>query len=258
MIQLTLKNVSKYYNSNKILDRISFTVRDGEFIAIVGPSGCGKTTLLNTIAGFIGKSEGQIIMEKKVIRKPNRKIGMMFQDHNLMSWKTVSENILFSLRIKGENPKKCQSILNKLLKKINLEKYKDYYPSKLSIGMQQRVALARTFAMQPKILLMDEPFNALDAITRIQMQDLLLKIWSKSKNSVLFITHDIREAILLADKIIVLTKLPGRIKKIINVKFTRPRNPKIIFSKEFRLFEESIINLINEEQSSSKNNNERA
>jgi NitT/TauT family transport system ATP-binding protein len=203
---------------------ISFQVRSGEFVCILGPSGCGKTTLLRTIAGLESQTEGELVVRTSRANG-NPGIGMVFQEQALFPWMTVYDNLAFILEnnpnfAKAEIP----AIVNEFLAKVGLEKFARYYPHQLSGGMKQRVSIARGFATRPEILLMDEPFVFLDFQTRLHLHALLLSLWQSHQKTVLFVTHDIEEAVLLAGRVIVMSARPGKIKKTIDINLDRPRD----------------------------------
>ena len=224
---IRIVHVTKEFASNgrsmKAVDDISLDIKDSEFICLVGPSGCGKSTLLRMIAGLEPVSSGEILMGDKKITSTSPKIGFVFQEYTLFPWRTVEKNVEFGLELKRLSPEERARIASKYLDMVGLEKFKDSYPHQLSGGMRQRTAIARTLAVNPEILLMDEPFGALDAQTRNILQEQLLEIWHKEKKKVLFVTHNVDEAVFLADKVIVLTARPGRIKEIIDINIPRPR-----------------------------------
>jgi NitT/TauT family transport system ATP-binding protein len=207
----------------KAVDDISLDITDSEFICIVGPSGCGKSTLLRMIAGLEPVTGGEILMGDHKVVSPSPRIGFVFQEYTLFPWRTVEKNVEFGLELKKLPPEERARISSKYLDMVGLEKFKDSYPHQLSGGMRQRTAIARTLAVNPEILLMDEPFGALDAQTRNILQEQLLEIWHKEKKKVLFVTHNVDEAVFLADKVIVMTARPGHIKEIIDVNIPRPR-----------------------------------
>jgi NitT/TauT family transport system ATP-binding protein len=232
MIYLQTKNLSVFYKNNCILNNLNFSAKQGEFIVIIGKSGSGKTTFLNALANLIPFS-GEI--------KIAHKLGFVFQQYPVFPWLTVSQNIAFGL---DNYPKQSKSqIIQKHLKMIGLETKKDSYSAQLSSGQKQRVALARSLAHRPKVLLMDEPYGALDYYTKLKMQKWLLNIWSKHKNTIIFITHDIEEAIFLADRILVLKN--KKFQEDIRIPFTRPRLELIKFTPEFNQFKKSILKLFN-------------
>jgi NitT/TauT family transport system ATP-binding protein len=203
---------------------VCLDISDGEFVCLIGPSGCGKTTLLNTIAGFVEASEGAVLVGGKPVREPGPDRGMVFQEYGLFPWFTVEQNVQYGPRLKGVRGADLQQISDHYLKLVNLERVARLFPSQLSGGMRQRVAIARALANKPDILLMDEPFGALDAMTRETMQDELLKIWEVERRTCIFVTHSIGEAIFLADKIVVMAAHPGRISGVFNNPMDRPRN----------------------------------
>lgn len=235
---LEIKNLTKKYAnpSGAVLavSNLDFSIADSDFISIIGPSGSGKSTVLRIISGLVKKSGGSVLLDGREADKPNREKGMVFQNFSLFPWLTVSENILFGLELgKSTSISEKENILDHYLEMTGLRDFKDAYPKNLSGGMQQRVAIARALANTPKILLMDEPFGSLDSQTRSQMQELLTKIWEKEKMTVLFVTHDVSEAVFLSNKVIVLSERPARIKKIVDVPFKRPRNHELKKDKTF-------------------------
>jgi NitT/TauT family transport system ATP-binding protein len=237
---LEIKKVTKTFSKNKArieaLSEISLNFKNREFVALLGPSGCGKTTLLKIIAGLTRPSSGLIFLDNKKIQRPGRERGMVFQNFSLFPWLNVEKNISFGLDLQKISEKKKKDIVEHYLNITGLKLFAKNYPKSLSGGMQQRVAIARTLANQPKILLMDEPFGSLDSQTRSQMQDFLSNLWEKEKKTIIFVTHDITEAIFLADRIVVFTKRPGSIKIEFKVPFARPRVNKLKNSKEFFKF----------------------
>lgn len=212
---LNLKNVSLSYQSElgetHAIKNLSFTVNQGEFVAIIGPSGCGKTTILSLISGLIPPSSGQIVLNNEVITKPNKNVGYMLQKDELFPWRTLEKNALLPLEIKKSLNEKAIKNVRQLFKKYGLEDFLKAYPSEISGGMRQRVALIRTLASNPELLLLDEPFSALDYQTRLSVCDDVYKIIKEEKKTAILVTHDISEALSMADKIIVLTKRPAEI-----------------------------------------------
>ena len=200
------------------LDGIDLSVKQDEFVAIVGPSGCGKSTLLYLLGGFIDLSAGEILVDGKPVAGPGPDRGIVFQHFALFPWKTVMGNVEFGLAEQGIAKAERRAIAKRYIDMVKLSGFEDMFPNRLSGGMQQRVALARTLACNPEILLMDEPFGALDAQTRHILQEELLEIWSRQKKTVLFVTHDVREAVILAERVVVMTARPGRIKAVIETK----------------------------------------
>lgn len=227
MAQLELENISKTYRggdeSVTALDNVSLTVEDQEFVSILGPSGCGKSTLLRIIDGLLEPTSGSVRIDGEEVTGSGQDRGMVFQDFNLFPWRTVKDNIAFGLEVAGVDKDERERIAQEYIELVGLGGFGDSYPKELSGGMQQRVGLARALAIDPEILLMDEPFGALDAQTRELMQTELLKIWSEDQKTSVFITHDIEEAIFLSDRVVVLTARPGRIHEIVDVPFERPR-----------------------------------
>lgn len=227
------------------VERVTFGVAENEFLVLVGTSGCGKSTLLRLVAGLLQPSEGRILLDGQRVDAPAPDRGMVFQSYTLFPWLTVRENVEFGSRFKDLRKEQAREISDHFIKVVGLEGFEDSYPRGLSGGMQQRVAIARALANDPAVLLMDEPFGALDAQTRSQMQDLLLQVWESERKTVVFVTHDVDEAILLADRVLVMSPRPGRIREEITVQIPRPRSAADIF--EDRLFIEAkreILDLI--------------
>ena len=241
---LELKNISKIYTQNnqqvEAIKNLNLSVKEREFIALVGPSGCGKTTLLKIIAGLISASGGEVILDGKKILNPGKDRGLVFQQFTLFPWLTVRENISFGLELQKLDSKKKAEIVNHYLGVTGLKDFAEFYPKNLSGGMQQRVAIARTLATKPKILLMDEPFGSLDSQTRSQMQEFLTGLWEAEHHTILFVTHNVEEALFLADTIYVLGKRPTEIKNMFSVPFARPRVHVLKHTKEFFEFENKI------------------
>jgi NitT/TauT family transport system ATP-binding protein len=227
------------------LDDLDLDIRPGEFVALLGPSGCGKSTLLNLVAGILKPSSGAISVDGKPVKGPNPDCGIVFQNHSLFPWMSVLENVAFGPRMLGRADPVGTARM--FLSLVGLEKQASAWPSSLSGGMQQRVGIARALATYPPVLLMDEPFGALDAQTRSIMQEELLKIWSQFKTTVIFVTHDIEEAIFLADRVVVMKTLPGGIKRQVPIDLPRPRQPSIIKSELFNRYRGEIFELIREE-----------
>lgn len=227
------------------LQDVDIDIRPGEFLALLGPSGCGKSTLLNMIAGILKPTRGTLSIDGASVKGPNPRCGIVFQHHSLFPWMSVLENVAFGPRMLGAASP--EGIARTFLALVGLEKHADAWPSSLSGGMQQRVGIARALATYPPVLLMDEPFGALDAQTRSIMQEELLKIWSQFKATVVFVTHDIEEAIFLADRVLVMKTLPGGIKREVNIELPRPRDPSVIKSELFNAYRGGIFELIREE-----------
>jgi len=226
-----------------VLDNLNFDVKDKEFVCILGSSGCGKTTLLRLIAGLDTAQSGSINLDGEEIQGPSPKVGFVFQEYSLFPWRNVIDNIAFGLEMNGIVREERYRIAEHYLDLVNLSQFRDSYPSELSGGMRQRVAVARALALDPVLLLMDEPFGALDAQTRNMLQQEILGIWQKTKKTVVFITHSVDEAVYLSDRIIVLTPRPGRICKIFPVELPRPRDRT---SVEFAQVRREVLNLINQ------------
>jgi NitT/TauT family transport system ATP-binding protein len=244
---VTLRFLPKGGKPVTALDRISLDVAEEEFSVIVGPSGCGKSSLLRLVAGLIEPSAGMISLDGKVVTRPGRDRGMVFQSYTLFPWLTVQDNVEFGLKLGGMALAERKRIAKRYIEQVGLNGFEKSYPKQLSGGMMQRVALARALANDPEILLMDEPFGALDSQTRSLMQELLLNIWEQSHKTVLFITHDIDEAILLGDRVHVMTARPGRIKEVVEIDIARPRNVDVLTSIEFIAIKRRIMALIHDE-----------
>jgi len=212
------------------LDRCSLDVQPNEIVSIVGPSGCGKTTLLWSMSGLHGLTGGAILLDGKQITGPRPEIGIVFQEANLLPWRNLDANINFPFEIKGEKPDRAW--IAHLLNRVGLEGFGGKFPRELSGGMQQRAAIVRALALKPSVLLMDEPFGALDSFTREEMNRLVEEIWLDTKTTIVFITHSIEEAIFLSDRVVVLTTRPGRVAKVYDVPFPRPRSLEIMATKE--------------------------
>jgi NitT/TauT family transport system ATP-binding protein len=213
--------------THKAVEETSIRIEPGEFVCILGPSGCGKSTLLNSVAGYVKPNSGEVRVDGEPVTKPGPDRGMVFQQYSLFPWKTVRENVAFGPKIAGESATAAEAIANTFLDMVGLSRFANRYPAELSGGMQQRVGIARALANYPRVLLMDEPFGALDAQTRLMMQESLLNIWKEFGTTVLFITHDVDEAIFLADRVLVMSASPGRIIADIAVDLPRPRLPEI-------------------------------
>ncbi len=205
------------------LSDISLTVADGAFVSILGPSGCGKSTLLYIVGGFVRPTQGAAKMKGKAIRGPGPDRGPVFQEFALFPWKTVLGNVMYGPRQQGVKHADAEAQSRALLEMVGLKGFENFYPKELSGGMKQRVALARTLAYHPEVLLMDEPFGALDAHTRTRLQNDLLNIWERDRKTVLFVTHSVEEAVFLSDKVVMMTRAPGRIRQIVDIDLPRPR-----------------------------------
>lgn len=229
MASINFLNVAKTFGSGSAkvtaLDNINFEIPSNEFLAIVGPSGCGKSTLLNLVAGFDSASVGEVLVGGKPVGPPGPDRAVVFQEIALFPWLTVKENTAFALKLQAhKDPREKLDQVDELLRRVGLWNFRDHLPAQLSGGMKQRVAIARVLTFDPQVLLMDEPFGALDALTRTLMQDFLLELWEERRQTVLFITHDIDEAIYLADRVAVMTARPGRVRELVPVPLPRPRD----------------------------------
>jgi len=240
---LHIRGVGMRFGGIVALDRIDLDVSEGEFVCLLGPSGCGKSTLLNAIAGFTRPTSGEILAFGKRVVEPEPERAMVFQEYALFPWMTVRENVAFGLRIRGDREARAKA--DALLDKLALRGFGDRFPKDLSGGMRQRVALARCLALDAPMLLMDEPFGALDALTRRSMQDELLRIWTELQQTIVFVTHGIEESLLLADRVVVMTYRPGTVKKIVTVALPRPRDEA---TPEFSTALRGITQLVREEQ----------
>ena len=205
------------------LYNISLTIRKNEFVSLLGPSGCGKTTLIRIIAGLLTADRGEVLVNSQVVNSPGRDRCMVFQQFGLLPWRTVMSNVEFGLEIDGVPREERRALAEKYLELVGLKGFENYYPHQISGGMQQRVGIARALSKKPEILLMDEPFGAVDAQTREQLQEELLKIWAQTENTVVFVTHSIDEAIYLSDRVVVMQARPGRIKEEVTIDLPRPR-----------------------------------
>lgn len=241
--KLTIRKVAKTFSATnlEVLKDVSLFVRAGEFVSIIGPSGCGKSTILDCIAGLTSPDNGEIILDNKSILHKSGEAAYMMQDDNLFPWRTILDNVIVPLEIAGVEKSLGREQAQKMLHIFGLEKFMSYYPFMLSGGMRQRASLLRTYLCKKDVLLLDEPFARLDALTRRQMQEWFLSIWQQDKRSVLFVTHDIDEAILLSDRIYVMSKRPGTIIAEIPVKLKRPR---ISTDKECDAIKKQIISLL--------------
>jgi NitT/TauT family transport system ATP-binding protein len=241
---ITFEDVSKTYLGQtevRALDGISLTINEGEFVALLGPSGCGKSTLLNLLAGFEKTTEGTLLFDGQTVTRPGPDRGVVFQEAALFPWLNVWQNVVFGPQVQGVARAEYESRARKLLKLVGLEAFAEALPVQLSGGMRQRVGIARVLAMSPRALLMDEPFGALDAQTRLSMQQLLLDVWQSLGTTVLFVTHDIDEAILLSDRICVMSARPGRIIRTIPIALARPRSIASLVSPEFIAYKARIM-----------------
>jgi len=254
MVKLSIEHLSKRYwferEDREVLavSDVSLAVEDGEFLAIVGPSGCGKTTLLNIVAGLLPYEEGTVSIDGKRVNGPGVDRAVVFQHSSLLPWRTISGNVRYGMEMQRRfDEATMRERAEHFVKMVGLNGFERHFPNELSGGMQQRVNLARALAADPKVMLMDEPFAALDAQTREFMQAELLKIWSQDRKTVLFITHQINEAVYLADRVAVMSARPGRLKGVFKIPFGRPRTLSLKRDPQFLEIEDSIWQLIEEE-----------
>ena len=252
MPKVQIKAVEKIYEGRNgkavALNGVNLDIYDNEFICVVGPSGCGKSTLLNIIAGLHEASSGEVLVDGVKVEGTGVDRGVVFQQYALFPWLTVKKNVMFGLKLKKDlTDEQREEIAMKYIKIVGLEKFVDAYPKELSGGMKQRVAIARAYAVNPSLLLMDEPFGALDAQTRTQLQTELLKTWEEEKKTCFFITHDVEEAILLATKVIVMSARPGRIKEVIDIDIPYPRGQESKMLPRFTELKNYIWNMVYKE-----------
>ncbi|MBR5306753.1 MAG: ABC transporter ATP-binding protein, partial [Oscillospiraceae bacterium] len=250
--KVQIKAVEKIYEGRNgktvALNGVNLDIYDNEFICVVGPSGCGKSTLLNIIAGLHEASSGEVLVDGVKVEGTGVDRGVVFQQYALFPWLTVKKNVMFGLKLKKDlTDEQREEIAMKYIKIVGLEKFVDAYPKELSGGMKQRVAIARAYAVNPSLLLMDEPFGALDAQTRTQLQTELLKTWEEEKKTCFFITHDVEEAILLATKVIVMSARPGRIKEVIDIDIPYPRGQESKMLPRFTELKNYIWNMVYKE-----------
>ena len=231
----------------RALDCVNLDIAKDEFVTIVGPSGCGKSTLLYLLGGFLPLEQGQILVDGRNVTTPGPDRGIVFQHFALFPWKTVRQNVLYGLEKKKMDSAQRNALAQKFIDLVKLTGFEDSWPAQLSGGMKQRVAIARTLATDPDVLLMDEPFGALDAQTRGILQEELLAIWQSTRKTVLFVTHDVNEAVLLSDRVIVMSARPGRIKTTLKVDLPRPRTPEVTRSQKFADYCQEIWDLVREE-----------
>jgi len=247
--QIDIGNVNMRFGSDaqqvSALQDIDLHIANGEFVCLLGPSGCGKSTLLNLIAGFLLPTSGTVAVNGTPVTAPGPDRGMVFQEYALFPWMTVADNIAFGLRIKRTPRAVMDARVDELLHLLGLAEFRTRFPKDLSGGMRQRVAIARVLALDSPILLMDEPFGALDALTRRTLQDELLRLWQKLRKTVVFVTHSIEEAIYLADRVVVMTYRPGTIKRDQHIDLPRPRDPA---SAEFNALKRELASLVTAEQ----------
>ena len=251
MTKLKIDNVYKEYQGRNgktiALNGVSLDIKENEFICVVGPSGCGKSTLLNIIAGLLEPTSGTVTLDGKVIEGTGVERGVVFQQYALFPWRTVLKNVMFPLEMKKVPKAEAEAIARKYIKSVGLEGFEKSYPKELSGGMKQRVAIARAYAADPEVLLLDEPFGALDAQTRTQLQTELLKTWEEEQKTCFFITHDVDEAVILAQRVIIMSARPGRIKKIVDIDIPYPRTQATKTDPRFLELKSEIWNQVYQE-----------
>ncbi len=234
---ISIQGVSQIFRrGNQVthaLDEVDLEIEAGEFVAIVGPSGCGKSTLLKIVAGLLARSSGRVAIDGKEVTSPHTELGIVFQSPVLLDWRNVLDNVLIQIELRGLDRKRYVATAQDLLTKVGLGEFTDRMPRELSGGMRQRAAIVRSFIHDPPLLMMDEPFGALDALTREQMRIDLEKLWLERRHTTLFITHGIAEAVSLADRVVVMTPRPGRIDRIIEIDLPRPRDKAVVTSQAF-------------------------
>lgn len=247
---INVENLNKVYFPKKsapthALSDINFSIKQGEFISVVGPSGCGKTTLLNILAGLLPKTSGSATIAGSEVLKPLKEVGMVFQAPTLLPWRTIKENIMVPVEVQKLDKKKHLKLAEELITMVGLEGFEEKYPNELSGGMQQRAGICRALVHEPAVLLMDEPFGALDAMTREYMNLELIRIWQESKQTIVFVTHSISEAVFLSDRVIVLSPRPGRIAEIVDINIPRPRDLAVMASDEAGVYVKRIRQYFN-------------
>ena len=251
---LEIKKVSKTYNSQSdnpviALNEVDLNVAEGEFVSIIGPSGCGKSTLFNVIGGLIDDHEGEVLIEGRPVDGAHKDVGVVFQEESTFPWRSTLDNVAFPLEIEGIDKDEREQLARKFIKLVGLDGFEDHYPAQLSGGMKQRTAVARTLAYEPRIMLLDEPFGALDEQTRMLLGDKMLEIWAALNQTMLLITHNITEAVQLSDRVVVMSYRPGTIKEIIEIDLPRPRSSEVISTPEFGTYVGKLWTLLREEAS---------
>ncbi len=251
---LEISKVSKFYDVDgetpvHALDAVDLSVSEGEFVSVIGPSGCGKSTLFNIVGGLIGDFEGAVQIDGHPVAGAHKDVGVVFQEESTFPWRTTLDNVCFPLEIEGIPKTEREAIARKFIRLVGLEGFENHYPAQLSGGMKQRTAVARTLAYEPRIMLLDEPFGALDEQTRMLLGDKMLEIWAALKQTMLLITHNITEAVQLSDRVVVMTFRPGSIKEIVPVDLPRPRTSEVISTPEFGAYVGRLWTLLREEAS---------
>ena len=253
MDRISFDNVSVSFGDLKVVDDVSFGIADREFVSVIGPSGCGKTTMMNIVAGFVKPTSGTVLLDGKPVTGPGPERGVIFQEYGVFPWLTVKQNIAFGLNLAANRgtdanyKDRREEICSRYMGLMGLADFADAYPKTLSGGMRQRLAIARAYAVKPQFLLMDEPFGALDAQTRSNMQDLLLEVLAAERKTVMLITHSVEEAIYLSSKILVVTARPSRIREVIQVPFGYPRDDKLHETHEFVELRSHLRDLVMQE-----------
>lgn len=251
---LEIKNVSKTYDSEgdnpvKALEGVDLSVAEGGFVSVIGPSGCGKSTLFNIIGGLISDYEGEVMIDGSPVDGAHKDVGVVFQEESTFPWRTTLDNVAFPLEVEGLDKSTREETARKFIKLVGLEGFENHYPAQLSGGMKQRTAVARTLAYEPRIMLLDEPFGALDEQTRMLLGDKMLDIWAALNQTMLLITHNITEAVQLSDRVVVMSFRPGMIKEIIPIDLPRPRSSEVISTPEFGTYVGKLWTLLREEAS---------
>ena len=251
---LQITDVSKTYDAggaNPVvaLDGVNLSVNDGEFVSVIGPSGCGKSTLFNIIGGLIADYEGTVLIDGHPVDGAHKDVGVVFQEESTFPWRSTLDNVAFPLEIEGISKPEREEKARDFIRLVGLEGFENHYPAQLSGGMKQRTAVARTLAYEPRIMLLDEPFGALDEQTRMLLGDKLLDIWTQLNQTMLLITHNITEAVQLSDRVVVMSFRPGKIKEVISVDLPRPRSSEVIATPEFGLYVGRLWTLLREEAS---------
>jgi NitT/TauT family transport system ATP-binding protein len=245
---IAMRGVGIHFGEGKTavqaLSQIDLSVAPGEFVSLLGPSGCGKSTIVGAVAGFTKVSSGELLIDAEPVSGPGPDRGVVFQQHTLFPWKTVLGNVEFGLKMRGVGKASRTDTARRILVHVGLGEFIHHYPHQLSGGMQQRVNLARVLVNRPRVILMDEPFCSLDAQTRLQMQEMLLRLWHELHMTVVFVTHDVDEAVFLSDRVVVLTRRPGRIKAEVQVDLERPRTHEMLTSAEFMRLKRETMDLV--------------
>ncbi len=251
---LEISEVSKTYdldseNPVQALDRVTLDVAEGEFVSVIGPSGCGKSTLFNIVGGLIAQYEGSVLIDGRAVDGAHHDVGVVFQEESTFPWRTTLDNVAFPLEVQGLAKADREERARKFVSLVGLEGFENHYPAQLSGGMKQRTAVARTLAYEPRIMLLDEPFGALDEQTRMLLGDKMLEIWAALNQTMLLITHNITEAVQLSDRVVVMSFRPGKIKEVIEIDLPRPRSSEVISTPKFGEYVGRLWTLLREEAS---------